>query len=394
MSTDIFTVPREWVGYAAFVIGGGPSIRDFDFSRLRGKGKVIAVNDAGIEPDRAPWADVLFWADRRWLEWNADKLANHTGQYKITRKRPHIETGHDIKFLRFLPFAHHGLSNQGDALGGWCGGSSAINLAYLFGARVIILLGFDMTPGNWHNNHKMPPLPDQHRSKFIPTLEKMEPELTRHKITVINTNPRSALRCFPFASIEEILAMDDVALIEREKYLAVWNRQEYRNVSPGMLETERAAMVCDMRAGMSLIDFGSGPCRATAWFKNVQGMNVVGVDFAPNARETDVPFVEACLWELPDTLLPADFGFCCDVMEHIPEQKIDAVLQGIASRSKIGCYFRIATRPDKMGPRLINKPLHMTVKEGEFWRRKVENHFPIVDVIENSTRDIMLWARH
>lgn len=383
-----FSLPLgAWKGQAAFIIGGGPSIAAFDCGRLRGRGRVIAVNDAGLY--KAPWADVLFWADRRWLEWNVDKLGLHTGQWKITRRKPHIPTGHDVKTLDFLP---RKLSHWPEAVGGWCGGSSAINLAYLLGANPIILLGFDMRPGNWHQNHKLPSLPNQHRDKFIPTLEAMAQELDARGVTVLNTNGRSALRCFPFADIEELLAMDDIALAEREKYLAIWQRPEYRKVSPGMLECERAFAVCEMKAARSLIDFGSGPCRATKWFQD-KGLDALAIDFAPNARETDVPFVEACLWDLPTDLPKADYAFCTDVMEHIPAAKVGDVLGNISGLTRRSAYFRIATRPDRMGPRFLKQPLHMTVKNAEWWRRQVEAYFPLVDVIENTGRDVILLAR-
>lgn len=382
---DNWRVPRDWVGEAVFIIGGGPSVKGFDFDRLRGR-RIIAVNNAGL--DLVPWADVLFWADKRWLDWNVHRLGEHTGQYKVSRKLPHIPTGHDIKVLRFKP---RRLSHLPDAVGGWCGGSSAINLAHLFGARVIVLMGFDMRPGNWHDDHKLPPIDGQHREKFIPVLEAMEPELRACGVVVINTNPRSALRCFPFADIEELLAMDNLAAVEREKYVAIWQREEYRRVSPGMIESDRAWQVCGIRSGATLIDFGSGPARATKWFED-RGVDVVAVDFAPNARETDVPFVEACLWDMPDALPPADFGYCCDVMEHIPTEKVWEVLSGIAARVKKAAYFRIATRPDKMG-RLIGRPLHLTINRGEWWRREVEKHFALVDVIEDTGRDVILLAR-
>lgn len=391
-----WTVPGDaWAGQAAFILGGGPSLKGFDVERLRGRGKVIGVNNAGL--DLAPWCDVLFWADQRWLDWNHERLHLHTGEWKVSRKRPHLLLNCDVKFMTFRP---RRLSHWPDSLGGWCGGSSAINLAYLLGSKVIVLLGFDMhdlpldrwREGNWHDKHQLPPVEGQRRNKFIPVLEAMAPDLERAGVLVINTNRRSALRCFPFADIEELLAMDDIALAEREKYLAVWQRPEYRKVSPGMLECDRALAVCEMKSGQSLIDFGAGPCRAALWFQE-RGIDVLAIDFAPNARETDVPFIEACLWDLPDDLPKADFGFCTDVMEHIPAEKIDAVLANIASLTKRAAYFRIATRPDKMGPKLLNQPLHMTVQGGDWWRRQVEAHFPLVDVIENTGRDVMLLAR-
>lgn len=386
-----WTVPdSEWVGQPVFVLGGGPSIKGFDPATIRGRGKVIAVNNAGL--DMMPDADVLFWADSRWLDWNSERLGLHTGKYKITRKRPHIGTGHDIKFLRFLQPSER-MSRDQSSVGGWCGGSSGIELARLFGARVVFLLGFDMRPGNWHDKHLLPPLPDQHRTKFIPTIEALAPQWLSVGMKIFNCNERSALRCFPFVRLSEVLQMDDLAKIEREKYLQVWERPEYRKVSPGLLEWERAWRVCRMQPGQTLIDFGSGPCRATKAFQDA-GLTVLAIDHASNARETDIPFMEACLWNLPPSLSAADWGFCTDVMEHIPPSKVADVLRSISENVTRGCYFRIATRADVMGPKLLGQPLHLTVSPGEWWRRQVEQHFELVDVIETTGRDIMLLARH
>lgn len=357
----------------------------FDFERLIGR-NIIAVNNAGL--DLVPWCDVLFWADKRWLDWNHGRLGEHYGRYKVTRKVPHVATEHDIKVMEFTPKR---LSKEQHAVGGWCGGSSAINLAYLMGARVVVLMGFDMRPGNYHSDHKLPHLDGQHRNKFIPTLEDMAPALLSRGVTVINTNPRSALRCFPFADIEELLMADDLSKIEREKYVAIWERPEYRKVSPGMLECERAFAVMEMKKGKTLLDFGAGPARATKWFCD-QGIKATAIDFAPNAQETDVKFVDACLWDMPASIKPAEYGFCTDVMEHIHRDKVDAVLTGIGARVRYGCYFRIATRPDKMG-KLIGQPLHLTVEGGEWWMRKIEEFFELVDLIEDTGRDVIILAR-
>ena len=202
-------LPREkwsvplgaWKGETAFILGGGPSLKGFDAECLRGKGRIIAVNDAGLH--LAPWADVLFWADRRWLDWNHDKLGLHTGAWKVTRSWPHLPLPHKVHWLDFKPKI---LSTSPTALGGICGGSSALNLAFLLGADPIVLLGFDMRPGNWHSNHRKPPAPGQHANKFIPTLTAMAPEIAAHGVRVLNATPGSALECFPMVDIEAVLA--------------------------------------------------------------------------------------------------------------------------------------------------------------------------------------------
>src|SRR3972149_821520 len=49
-----------WRGERCFIIGGGPSLAGFDFERLRGQGRIIAVNKAYLD---APFADILFFMD-------------------------------------------------------------------------------------------------------------------------------------------------------------------------------------------------------------------------------------------------------------------------------------------------------------------------------------------
>jgi len=383
---DLWYIPQgAWSGEAAVILGGGPSLKQDAVPRLRGRARVIAVNTAYI---LAPWADVLFAPDSRWWNWHRNRLHEFQGGAMVSRQQVRGIEG--VKRIGWARGA--ALSRDPSMVAGVCGGGGALNIAYQMGANPIILMGFDMRPGNWHDLHKLPHVEGQHRDKFIPALERMAVELERDGVTVLNTNPRSALRCFPFANIEELLMHDDLARIEADKYRRVWERPEYRRVSPGQLECERALAVFGAQAGESLIDYGSGPARATKWFAN-KGLSVTGVDIAPNAAETDVPVVEACLWDLPADLGPSDYAYCCDVMEHIPQQQVDAVITGIRERTRGGAYWRIATRPDVMGKRLLGEPLHLTVKPADWWRRRFETYWPLVDVVEDTGRDLVLYTQ-
>ena len=63
-------------------------------------------------------------------------------------------------------------------------------------------------------------------------------------------------------------------------------------------------------------------------------------------RETGVPFVNACLW---DFCLKADIGFCVDVMEHIPPEKVGDVLDRI--KDAVGrVFFQINYGKDGVWP--------------------------------------------
>lgn len=183
---------------------------------------------------------------------------------------------------------------------------------------------------------------------------------------------------------------DEQARLEREKYEKVWDFPEYRNVSPGMAEVERAMKRMNPEQGDTLYDFGAGPGRATKWFRD-RGLEVTAVDHAANALETDVDFRQACLWDMSH-LVPHDYGFCCDVLEHIPTDRVGDVIAEIAEKVRVGCWFRIATRKDVMGDRTVGAPLHLTVKPHEWWFDRILKVFLPVYEISNDGKDSVFWA--
>lgn len=184
-------------GERVFVVGGGPSLRDFDPERLRGR-PVIAANNAGL--DLMPWADVLFWADKRWFEWNADRLGSHKGEFRVTR-RP-AGRG-DVLLMQHEP--KWNLSRKQDTVAGWCSGGSCINLAFLMGSSDIVLLGFDMHGDNYHTDHRKPGNARRYIDQFMPAIERMAAPLAAYGVKVRNATPGSALQCFPSTRLDDIL---------------------------------------------------------------------------------------------------------------------------------------------------------------------------------------------
>lgn len=166
---------------------------------------------------------------------------------------------------------------------------------------------------------------------------------------------------------------------EREKYETVWAHDKYRKHAPGEGMVPDAIDLLGMKPGDSVIDFGCGCGRASQAF-NDKGFKLTAVDFAANCLDPDVSvnFIQACLWDLPD--IKADFGYCTDVMEHIPTEKVGDVLSGIADRCQ-AAFFNIATRPDVMG-NLIGRKLHMTVMQGDGWYRLLQHYWENVAMQE------------
>lgn len=184
--------------------------------------------------------------------------------------------------------------------------------------------------------------------------------------------------------------MDKCALAEKKKYDAIWKGLPvYREISPGELFAPRffEGFKGKIRPGQTLIDFGCGTARVTKEFV-AKGLNVSLVDISRYCLDDEirglmdkspsqVRFLQACLWQLPETLKSAHWAFCCDVMEHLPEEMVDEVLKGIAKRMRHGGYFNICLKPDLAG-QFIGQPLHLTVKEASWWREKMKSFFTIV----------------
>lgn len=137
-----------------------------------------------------------------------------------------------------------------------------------------------------------------------------------------------------------------------------------------------------MAAGDSLIDYGCGTGRALTLFQG-WGLSVRGVDIAKNCLDSDLPFIRACLWDMPE--LSSKWAYCTDVMEHIPEEKVDSVLAQIAERCE-GAFFQIAMRPDSSGMLIIGEQLHLTVRDINWWERALKKHWPSVEMKDLTTR--------
>jgi hypothetical protein len=161
---------------------------------------------------------------------------------------------------------------------------------------------------------------------------------------------------------------------ELSKYQRMWDIPDYRTVSPGehwaQLFLQQAKPPRDSEA----IDFGCGTGRG-AWMLCLFGnMRVKMIDFAANCLDHEV--AESCItqasrisFEVGDLTKPiaakAAYGYCCDVMEHIPPQDVATVLANILDSAN-HVFFGIATEPDVMGER-IGEQLHLTVQPLAWW---------------------------
>lgn len=195
-----YRITKDWAGATVVILGGGPSLREG--LEIPPQFKTIAVNESGLS-----WyteADVLFFGDFRWYDWNRQRMKRYMGQEIITR-------GYDYMYPDHIKVAWwdktQPIHENSNALGGVCSGGSAIDLAYKRGASRIILLGFDMNDegrANFHDKHQAPPMAASRRTEYIPSIEAAAVTLKDAGVTVLNATPVSSLLCFPMVDWSDV----------------------------------------------------------------------------------------------------------------------------------------------------------------------------------------------
>jgi len=187
-------------GNRFFLIASGPSLTQDQVDHVRGKGKVLVINDNYL---LAPWADYLYFCDETWFNWHKDR--KEFKEFK-GKKYSQTESWRDNKEAiacgtTFIASEHKdGLSTNPDKIyQGSNSGYQAINLAYHLGAREIILIGYDMqfTQGkaHWFGDH-----PNNVKSNYNTWMrfyERLAKDAKKLGLKIINCTKETALTCFP-----------------------------------------------------------------------------------------------------------------------------------------------------------------------------------------------------
>lgn len=201
---EIGKVEKIFKNETIFLIGGGPSLKKFDWNLLNGK-RTIAINKAILT---YPNADVLYWTDSRFYNWYKKQIDQFTGPKYTIRNGPYDDS---ITLLK--KGIKYGLEEAPSSLShGNNSGYAAMNLAYHLGAKKIILLGYDM--GNINNeSHYHGGYPTKATSnevydkQFIPGFTKIGDLLKSKGIEIYNASLISKLNCFPKITFQKALSI-------------------------------------------------------------------------------------------------------------------------------------------------------------------------------------------
>ena len=275
-------------------------------------------------------------------------------------------------------------------------GLGALCVAYALGFRRLEIFGYDSShkDGQSHAyrqtmNDAIPVMEYTWAGRTFQTSITMKTQAERFPITAQALQQAgAALKLWGDGLLQHMWHAPKDNLSERDKYVQMWQRPEYRTISPGEYAAATFLDVAKVEAAGPVIDFGCGTGRGGLALSKA-GLDVTLVDFVSSARDHEalsLPFLE---WDLTVPCpLRAPYGFCCDVMEHIPPADVPTVLRNILA-CVTTCFFQISTRPDNLGA-LIGHDLHLTVQPPAWWLETIEAEGGSVRWVRCSDHDVQL----
>jgi hypothetical protein len=198
----------DWGGETAVVIATGPSASEAPLKEVKGKSKVIAIKSSWR---LAPWADFLYGCDRGW--WIENRGVPKFKRLKATASPSVNKVYPDVRLIQLVAKAEiltgeTGRIGCGLRTGGGFSGFHAINLAIQFGAKRIVLVGFDMTLAHgphWHNDIGTHRRNDRGMAECRDAFDGCAWQFEKLGVEVINATPNSALKNYRKADLIETL---------------------------------------------------------------------------------------------------------------------------------------------------------------------------------------------
>ncbi len=201
---------RDWDGMSVAIIASGESLTVEQCELVRqwralgDDRRVMAVNTSYR---RAPFADIVYACDRRW--WDV-----HYAEVSRTFRPEQLWTQQEggapmVNAIRSIRGA--GLSKiRGIVHQGANSGYQAIGLAVMWGAKRIILLGFDCQGTHWHGEHPSPISARMPFDMWLQNFRALAPDLLAAGVGVVNCSPKSAIQVFKKRSLEDALCLPSV----------------------------------------------------------------------------------------------------------------------------------------------------------------------------------------
>lgn len=201
----------------------------------------------------------------------------------------------------------------------------------------------------------------------------------------------------------QLPAVDSQIETERSKYERVWACDEYRQFSPGLRGAQLVNLIDFFRGRhvRTVLDAGCGSGQLMRQIiTDYSGeFDIHGFDITANCLDPffdgmrDEVLTVGCLWNLAEFGRAYDGVICTDVMEHIPTDKVPITLSNLRRCTLKAGYLGIALFPDGYGQKLLGEPLHLTVKEPQWWITEIQRagFFVAQQLVESAPDGKLLW---
>lgn len=199
----IWDIPLEWPGERCFILCSGESLKAQAPIIPTLTGRFIAVKH-GILTRRN--ADVLFLSGEGTNDVARRLCPLFEGKYIVVRGKadcPNLPP-QSKRVTRSKDHEHLSEIRSPGHVGGYDSGTSAIHLAYLMGAREIVLLGMDMQGGHFCE-HPLQYPPHEHFRRHMAPLSKLNEDAKAKGVRIVNCSPTSAVTAFERQPLEAFL---------------------------------------------------------------------------------------------------------------------------------------------------------------------------------------------
>lgn len=252
-------------------------------------------------------------------------------------------------------------------------GLGALCAAYCLGYRRLEIFGYDSSHSGGEShayrqpmNNSIPVMAFEWAGRSFQTSVTMRTQAERFPITAQALQQAGAvLNVWGDGLLQHIWNTPPENLSERDKYAKMWMFDAYRAFSPGECAAPVFFELVKVDGAGPIIDFGCGTGRGGLALARA-GLDVTLIDFISASRDQEalpLPFLE---WDLTQPCpLRAPYGYCCDVMEHIPPDDVEKVIHNIMQSAET-VFFQISTTHDAFGA-VIGQPLHLSVHPHDWW---------------------------
>lgn len=174
-----------------------------------------------------------------------------------------------------------------------------------------------------------------------------------------------------------------IADVERAKYESMWTVDGYNRYSPGEENAQRFAAMLTPLKGSTILDAGCGAGKGGLALEAL-GFRVWYLDITDAGLDLGIGvdrhcFIQQPLWKRITKPHPNlwDYGFCCDVMEHLPTEYTMLAVRNLLEACRT-VWFQIAFFEDGWGAS-IGEELHLTVRPFSWWNERLQTIGSVID---------------